>query len=965
MAECRRVALCVLCLLLLLTCTSGRNIVTNKRRNKYSVGHVNICGLRSKFDLLSLFVKENGFDVFGVTETFLNETTPTELVDIPGYVFERRDRPKAAGGGIGVYIKEDTEYVRRHELENDEIELICLEFISTHKKPYFLCFLYRPPHSSKHLSKNFINIFRDLLSKMALENKETIIMGDINCNYFEDNTIDKPLKELLSLYGFNQLVETPTRITDTSETLIDLILTTKGENLCNIKVLPSSLSDHDVICFTRKTKKIKNPSETIKCRDYSNYDYRKLRNDMQQETFNTVYAEENPNTAWKNLKQILLLHFNKHSPFLNKKVKGIKSPWITREIKTEMNKRDKLQRKFRKSRSTNDFDEYKKQRNKVNVTVRKAKCQFNKDLLQETAHDPSRFWKALKKVLPVNSKSKITKTFLIDGILTSNAKQIAIGFCSFFTDIARKLKLKVAPLKNFIWKTPKPIYPKTYSTFHFKQVQVNQVFKHLKKLSRKKATGPDDLPPGMLKDVAVSIAKPLCYVINQSLKTSVIPEDFKYGVVTPVFKAGNKQDLNNYRPITVLPACSKIFERCIHAQLSEFLEEMKLLSPTQFGFRKQRNTELAATLFLDKLRENMDNGRMTGSIFVDLSKAFDTLGHSQIIASLASYGVTGSEKELFINYLFDRKQSVRIGNEISSPQNVTCGVPQGSILGPLLFLVTFNDIGSVLKHSEIITYADDTVIYVCDTSVQRIQEKLQEDFTALTDWLESTDLIINLKKGKTECMLFGTSQKIKNSQIEIACQGNQLATTTSYRYLGVNLDQTLNLTAHVDKVYKKASGRLNLLRRIRPNLTKKAALTIYKTMLLPIFTYCSIITASYTRTVEQKIANFEQRAYTIIYSTGKSPSKANKIREVQRKRLCIQVFNCVNGNVCNNFKNYFKRMDNQTRNKNCLLRLPKIKLEGTKRSFKFIGAKTFNDLPLEVRKAPTLKSFICLYDKMF
>lgn len=516
-----------------------------------------------------------------------------------------------------------------------------------------------------------------------------------------------------------------------------------------------------------------------------------------------------------------------------------------------------------------------------------------------------------------------------------------------------------------MWKYPKSNYPRTYSTFRFKEVKVNHILKNLKKLKRKKATGPDDLPPGMLKDVAVYIAKPLCYVINQSLKTKIVPEEFKYGIVTPVFKAGNKQDLNNYRPITVLPTCSKIFERCIHGQLAEFLEEMKLLSPTQFGFRKQRNTELAATLFLDKLRENMDKGRMTGAVFIDLSKAFDTLGHSQIIETLASYGVTGNEQELFTNYLFGRKQSVKIGNEISLPQNVTCGVPQGSILGPLLFLVTFNDIGSVLKHCEIITYADDTVIYVGDTSAKSIREKLQEDFTAITDWLDSVDLITNYKKGKTECMLFGTSQKIKDNTIEIICKGNQIESTTSYKYLGVNLDQTLNLGEHVDKVYKKASGRLNLLKKIRPQLTNKVALCIYKTMLLPIFTYCSIITALHTRTVEQKIVNFENRAYNVIYGSRKSPPKESTIREVQRKRLCTQVYKCINGNVCSNFENYFEKLGNNTRNKNCLLRLPKIKLEGTKRSFSFIGAKAFNELPLDVRKATSLKNFICLYNKMF
>ena len=151
------------------------------------------------------------------------------------------------------------------------------------------------------------------------------------------------------------------------------------------------------------------------------------------------------------------------------------------------------------------------------------------------------------------------------------------------------------------------------------------VFKYLKNLSRKKATGPDNLPPGILKDVAVIIAKPLCHIINIS-KNGIVPSAFKLGKITPIYKSGSKHEMDNYRPITVLPVCSKILEKCIHNQLLTYLEDLKLLSSRQFGYRKQRNTELAATLLLDEVRENMNKGEITGSIFIDLSKAFDTLG---------------------------------------------------------------------------------------------------------------------------------------------------------------------------------------------------------------------------------------------------------------------------------------------------------------------------------------------------
>ena len=934
------------------------------KKNDFSIAHQNICGLSGKIDLLSLYVLNNEINIFGVTETFLTDKIPSSLVNIDSYNFERKDR-KAAGGGVAVYVKNCVNYVRRNDLESEGIELICLEIIPVHTKSFFVSILYRPPNSSKHLCKSFSEKFNELLHKMNEENKEIIIIGDINCNYL-DNTNNKDIKELLALNGFIQVVKEPTRVTDTTQTLIDVILTTKPENLCDIKVIQTAMSDHDAIGCKRKLNNKKQLSEEIKCRDYSKYEPNNLRNDLSNESFHTIYAAENPNEAWKSLKSILETNFNRHAPQITKRVKAKKSPWLTREIKAEMNHRDTLQRKFRKSKSTEDYNKFKEQRNRVNILVRKTKAQYNQNLLKESSNDPNRFWSAINKIFPTKEKVSAAKTFLVDNKLTTNVKTIASSFCSFFTNVASNLKSKVAPLKDFVWGKPKETLPKTYSTFKFREVKVNEVFKHLKSLSQKKATGSDELPNTLLKDSACQIAKPLCHVINRSLASGIFPEDFKDGLVTPVFKSGKKEDMDNYRPITVLPACSKILEKCIHSQLMEFLEERKLLSPTQFGFRKKRNTEYAATLLLDQIRENTDSGKLTGAVFIDLSKAFDTLGHGQILESLSSYGITGKEKDLFTNYLFGRKQSVRVGKEISPPQPVVCGVPQGSILGPLLFLLTFNDIGSVLRYSKIITYADDTVIYVSDTSKEIVQKNLQEDFHRVIKWLDSMDLVTNLKKVKTECMLFGTTQKLKNKTLEIKSNFDSISNTSTYKYLGVKLDETLSLREHIESVYKKASARLYLLKRIRPNLTTDVALTVYKTMLIPIFTYCSIITGNYTQTVESKIINFERKAYDIIFQSQQTKrSKLIKIRELQRKRICVQVFKCMSGSACENFNDYFEVMTNNTRNKNNLIRLPKIKLQSTKKSFRFTGAKIFNELPLDIREAETLNVFNQKYNKIF
>ena len=325
----------------------------------------------------------------------------------------------------------------------------------------------------------------------------------------------------------------------------------------------------------------------------------------------------------------------------------------------------------------------------------------------------------------------------------------------------------------------------------------------------------------------------------------------------------------------------------------------------------------------------MNKGEITGSIFSKASKAFDTLGHTQIINNLSSCGVEGIEKEFFTDYLFNRKQTVCIGKETSDTQPVTCGVPQGSILGPLLFLVAFNGIRNTLRHCKIITYADDTVIYTSGKRKEDVEKALQEDFTSLADWLELNDLIINLKKGKTECTLFGTCQRVKNQSLDVKYRHHSILFTDTYKYLGVQLDQTLSLRSHLESTYKKAAGRLYLLKRVRFQLTTDAALSIYKSMLLPLFIYCSILNANPSRTHQERIDNFENRAQRIVYRSGNPNGNQQliSVKELNKKRVCLQVFKCMIGETCENFQNYFEIMNNKTRNRNCLIRLRVAKLE--------------------------------------
>lgn len=239
------------------------------------------------------------------------------------------------------------------------------------------------------------------------------------------------------------------------------------------------------------------------------------------------------------------------------------------------------------------------------------------------------------------------------------------------------------------------------------------------------------------------------------------------------------------------------------------LESNNLLLDYHFGFRSKRSTELAVTYFPDLIRKEADNGKISGAVFIDLSKAFDTISYSALLSKLPFYGIRDTELKWFTDYLFFRKQTVLFNGVLSEPNPAFTGVPQGSILGPLLFIIHFNDVDKPLQSSRIIKYADDTVIFTSSSNFDDIERNLNNDINNVATWFRENELIVNLTKGKTATMLFGTAKRLnrlQGRQLNLMVNGLPINTATSHKYLGVHLDSTMNFETHFNKTYKKAAG---------------------------------------------------------------------------------------------------------------------------------------------------------------
>ena len=335
-----------------------------------------------------------------------------------------------------------------------------------------------------------------------------------------------------------------------------------------------------------------------------------------------------------------------------------------------------------------------------------------------------------------------------------------------------------------------------YPAFKFKEVTETFIKSQLRGLKAGKAVGLDNIPARLLIDSVEIIAKPLSVIFNASLQSGQVPAEFKAARVVPLFKKGKAEDMDNYRPISILPILSKVLERVVHQQVYHYLQSNKILNPFQCGFRKCHSAEFAALSFADTIRRNIDQGQLTRAVFIDLRKAFDTVNHELLLHKLSNLGVIDDELAWFENYLQDRTQVVDYQGVSSDPEGVSVGVPQGSILGPLLFILHVNDLPEAVIRCNLLMYADDTVLFYSASQASIIEEKLNEELSVIERWLYKNSLFLNVSK--TEAMLFGTSPRLsKVNSFVITGNGSPIKRVSQFKYLGVVFDERLSWNDHV------------------------------------------------------------------------------------------------------------------------------------------------------------------------
>ena len=403
---------------------------------------------------------------------------------------------------------------------------------------------------------------------------------------------------------------------------------------------------------------------------------------------------------------------------------------MTESLIKSCKKKSKLLKKYKKFPSVVNKVRYKQYKNLLKILIRKTEREYYSNKLLKVTLNIRNTWKVINSIINNSPSRDKINNLKLDNLLLTDRKDIVHELNKYFVNIGPNLSNCIpSSVNQFDYYLNSP----NIKSMALIPTDEYEIIKIINKLKQTSSSGVDDIPSTVIKCAAKSIAKALALMINNSMNFGIFPSPLKIAKITPIFKGGSSILMTNYRPISILPVLSKIYEKVIATRLNSFLEKNKIKNDKQFGFRKNHSTALALTKFMEYITEKLDNGNLVLSVFVDLSKAFDTIDHKILIKKLFNYGIRGTALKLFEDYLTNRYQCVAIGDNISSLLQITCGVPQGSILGPVLFILYINDLSNCVKVVQILLFADDTTIYLASKDINNLCQEINNELKKLSD----------------------------------------------------------------------------------------------------------------------------------------------------------------------------------------------------------------------------------------
>jgi hypothetical protein len=833
--------------------------------DKFSILNINVRSLSKNFEKLKECITaiDHHFTVIGVSETHLKRS-PNIYYNLHNYDLEYTNRTSRGKGGVALYISNSVQYKVRGDLNvsSPNYESCFVEIERNNQNNLLIGVVYRAHNSIDH----FTNEFNQLLSKINNENKTIYIMGDFNIDLLkeeEKRPIHNYLNMILSYYLLPAIIK-PTRITELSATLIDNILTNNYD--VSSVILVTDISDHlpniistNTIIRTKKTKGV------FYKRNYTTANICHLKDNLSKVNWHELLHGNDVNNDYNNFMMKLNELIDECIPLRKCKADRRKEPmlpWITNGLLKSINTKNSLYRLYKKSPTDDHFCKYKKYRNKLHNLIRKAKRQFYYSKFQKSKNNMKLTWSTINNVLGRSKCNRTQTQFKIEnGDTVTDPHQISNDFNEYFVNIGPKLADEIG---NEHKRFDQYLLKQFENNIFFTPILEQEIVKIIAKFDQNKSPGHDGICNSLVKKIADKICVPLVMIFNLSIVNGVVPKDLKLAKVVPIHKKDDTEKYLNYRPVSILPCFSKILERLIFNRCLSFINSFNILSNKQFGFRPGHSTQMALIDIIDKIHTAVDNNETSMAIFLDLSKAFDTINHNILLYKLEYYGIRGIALEWFKSYLSNRTQYVYYNSCKSNVKDIRSGVPQGSILGPLLFILYVNDIGTTSSLLNFTMYADDTTLLYSDhdlaTKIPTINNELQE----VSKWFKANKLSINA--AKTNYMIMGTPQKTFKFKCKthIELDGIRLCRVTSTKFLGVIVDENLSFKFHIEAISNTISRNIGILNKLKHFFPKNILLCVYCSLVQSYLTYGILVWGNTHNIYLDNLLKMQKRAVRYI-----------------------------------------------------------------------------------------------------